>query len=72
MSVNLTWQVGVDAKLVRVEDSAWSGGGSADRFDLVCCTLAGVPSTTWPPRWIRPRMGKHPFQAGFMVEKTSS
>src|SRR4028119_314887 len=24
---------------------------------VVCCTLASMRRTTWPPRWIRPRMG---------------
>src|SRR5215213_9555959 len=24
---------------------------------VVCCTLASMCRTTWPPRWIRPRMG---------------
>ena len=25
---------------------------------VVCCTLASMRSTTWPPRWIRPRIGR--------------
>ena len=24
---------------------------------VACCTLANMRSTTWPPRWIRPRIG---------------
>src|SRR3954471_10699043 len=24
---------------------------------VVCCTLASMDSATWPPRWIRPRIG---------------
>src|SRR3954467_15422546 len=24
---------------------------------VICCTLASMRRTTWPPRWIRPRMG---------------
>src|SRR5918994_2036600 len=30
---------------------------------VVCCTLASMCRTTWPPRWIRPRMGGLSFSS---------
>jgi len=29
---------------------------------VACCTLASLCSTTWPPRWIKPRMNGLSFQ----------
>src|SRR3712207_1798656 len=48
--------------------SVWTRAPSATAPSMTglivaCCTLASMRSTTWPPRWIRPRTGGLSFAA---------
>ena len=55
------WQADKDPIFVRADKDAWAT--AAVKIDLIvaCRTLAGLCRTTWPLRWIRPRMGGLPF-----------
>ncbi len=48
-----------------VADGLVLGATAAVMIGLIvaCCTLASMRSTTWPPRWIRPRIGGLSFSS---------